>query len=544
MRKVLILFAIAIVIAGWGCGRDSVNAKDASGDSKSDNLIARWHFTGDAQMAADKSALTLKSIGAMPTTRELLQQTIQKLATTPYRVLQHRMTSTNNYSALFQPLLEDLAGTESCGELRGATGQTPEFVLAVHLSDQRAKIWRNNLSTVLAAWTGIPGTNIQIGEFKGWQLKKHLPPNLFRVVQAGEWTVIGLGQNDLPALAATLDQIKKQGRPVAAAKDYWFSAWADWPEVARRWPVAALPFKLPKAQLTLATREDYVRTKIEMTFPEPLNLSVEPWRIPTDSIHDPLRSFTAARGVNPWLKQLKTVKEIAVEPLPSQYYVWAAGGIPFATFAAAPVRDATNYLQRLAPKLVPVANTNLHEHGFGEVKWNSTNSEMTLVGGVPMLSPYLRGMREAGGDFLFGGLFPPVPRKEGFPPELFNLLTSQTNNNLLFYDWEITEERLLQWRNLGILYFIATRQMPGSTNSPAQAWLTAISPKLGNCVTEITVTAPDKLTLTRKSHIGLTGLELTALGRWLDAPGFPFDAAYPSFRSRSGGPAGKSPSPP
>lgn len=543
MRKFLVLFAIAIVLAGWGCGRDSLNAKDASGNSRSDNLIARWHFMGDAQMDADKSAVTLKSISAMPATHELLQQTIQKLATTPYRVLQHKMASTNDYSALFQPLLEDLAGTESFGELRGVSGQTPEFVLAVHLNDERAKIWKNNLSTVLIAWTGIPGTNIQVGEFKGWELKKHQPPNLFRLVQAGEWTVIGLGQNELPTLAATLDQIKKQGRPVAAEKDYWFSAWVDWPEVARRWPVSALPFKLPKAQITLATREDYVRTKIEMAFPEPLALSLDPWQIPTNSIHDPLRSFTAVRGATPWLKQLKTVQELAVEPMPSQFYVWAAAGIPFATFAAAPTRDVTNYLQRLAPRLVPLANTNLHDHGFGEVKWNSTNSEMTLIGGVPMLSPYLRGMREAGGDFLFAGLFPPVPRKEGFPPELFTLLKAQTNSNLLYYDWEITEERLLQWRNLGVLYYLASRQMPGGTNSPAQAWLTAISPKLGNSVTEITVTAPDKLTLIRKSHIGLTGLELTALGRWLDAPGFPLDATYPGLR-RPGGPAGKSPSPP
>jgi hypothetical protein len=151
-------------------------------------------------------------------------------------------------------------------------------------------------------------------------------------------------------------------------------------------------------------------------------------------------------------------------------------------------------------------------------------------------------MREAGGDFLFAGLFPPVPRKEGFPTELLTLLKAQTNSNLLYYDWEITEERLLQWRNLGVLYFLASRQMPGGTNSPAQAWLTAVSPKLGNSVTEITVTAPDKLTLIRKAHIGLTGLELTALGRWLDAPGFPLDANYPSLR-RPGGP-GKSPSPP
>jgi hypothetical protein len=47
-------------------------------------------------------------------------------------------------------------------------------------------------------------------------------------------------------------------------------------------------------------------------------------------------------------------------------------------------------------------------------------------------------------------------------------------------------------------------------------WLKAVSPMLGNTVTEITVTSPKQLTLVRKSHIGFNALELVLLTRWLD----------------------------
>ena len=44
---------------------------------------------------------------------------------------------------------------------------------------------------------------------------------------------------------------------------------------------------------------------------------------------------------------------------------------------------------------------------------------------------------------------------------------------------------------------------------------------LGIAVTEVTQTAPNELSFTRKSAGGLTAIELTALANWLEATNFP-----------------------
>ena len=44
--------------------------------------------------------------------------------------------------------------------------------------------------------------------------------------------------------------------------------------------------------------------------------------------------------------------------------------------------------------------------------------------------------------------------------------------------------------------------------------------KLGNTITDATVDGRE-LTITRKSHLGLSALEIALLTRWLDNPQFP-----------------------
>jgi hypothetical protein len=49
-----------------------------------------------------------------------------------------------------------------------------------------------------------------------------------------------------------------------------------------------------------------------------------------------------------------------------------------------------------------------------------------------------------------------------------------------------------------------------------------VAPQLGNTVTEIKLDNPKELSIARKSHLGMTGYELTLLTRWMDATNFPF----------------------
>ena len=100
--------------------------------------------------------------------------------------------------------------------------------------------------------------------------------------------------------------------------------------------------------------------------------------------------------------------------------------------------------------------------------------------------------------------------------------------NLVYYDWEITQERLLQWRQLKQIWQMITLK-PSASRAPATlAWIDAAAALLGNSVTEISFKNEHELTFVRKSSLGLTGFELVTLAQKLDA-----FIAPPDVRRRS-----------
>jgi hypothetical protein len=109
----------------------------------------------------------------------------------------------------------------------------------------------------------------------------------------------------------------------------------------------------------------------------------------------------------------------------------------------------------------------------------------------------------------------------------------------VYYDWEITEQRLTQWQVLSQLYQMAFDKPLLDTNAVSIRWLNSIKSGLGNTVTEITVTGPRQLTLVRKAPTGLTGFELVMLANWLESPKFPLgDYCLPALTNAPGsGPA-------
>jgi len=297
MRNYLLLVGLIGVTFGAECG-----AAAAIGTAPRPDVVARVHFAGTVRLAADANARNLMDIAALPETRDLREQTLQKLATAPFRFLKDKVANqTNDYASLIRAMLEDLAGAESYVEVRGANDPVPELMLAVRLDENRAEAWRTNLSKILTSWTGIPVSEIQAGGFKGWELKKHDWPNRIRLFRAGDWVLFGWGQNDLLLQADILQRIKDQGRPVEAFKDSRLDAWVDWPSLAPRLPTL-LAVRWPKMKLTVEMRKDdarpegYVRQEMKLKFPEPLGLTLDAWKIPTNTIHNPLTSFTAFRG--------------------------------------------------------------------------------------------------------------------------------------------------------------------------------------------------------------------------------------------------------
>ena len=142
----------------------------------------------------------------------------------------------------------------------------------------------------------------------------------------------------------------------------------------------------------------------------------------------------------------------------------------------------------------------------------------------------MRAIEEAGTEFVLGGFFPPLTRTNAVAAELYAQFLGRPD--VLYYDWEITQERLKQWREMYLLrsFFLMSSYSP--TNAPSQKWLIALEPELGNTITEATLTSPNEVLVTRKSHLGFTGWELVTLMRWLDSTHFPmtFDPAPPFDR--------------
>jgi len=477
------------------------------------DLIAQIHFAGAEKISTGTNSVAFTNLFCSSEAQALREQTLNKLARAPYQFLRSRMSpDAHDEAAHLRPLLDDLLHAEWFLQIRDATNGSPEFALAVCLDKNRTQLWRTNLANILEFWTKLSVEKIH----GGWQMKKHLPPDLIRFVRVGDWIVLGCGQEELPLNDEIFRRVLAEKRPAPVAENCWLSADLDWRRLAR-WFTPPDKFDLPEMQLQVVGSGNNLQMAGKFIFPQPLDLPLEKWRIPTNTIREPFISFTAVRGFAPWLEKQRWVRPFKIEPTPDQVFVWALDQIPFQTFAAVPVPDATNAIRQLGGNLSATLGKDFQHPALGLLTLVTNDNEIAWRG-FPFISPFVQNVREPAGDFLLAGLFPNSPDSGPLPPELFATLAPA---NLVFYHWEITAERLPEVRNLSqfALMFAQCDQLDGK--SAAAKWLDRIGPTLGNAVTTITQTAPDELTFTRKAPGGLIAIEFVALANWLEATNFP-----------------------
>jgi hypothetical protein len=509
----LILFCAGIVLAVASCSL-FCGEKAAAKIMPPHDLIAQIHFAGAEKISADTNSVAFTNLFCSSEAMALREQTLNKLARAPYQFLQKRMTAgAGDETARLRPLLDDLLRAEWFLQIRDATNGSPEFALAVCLDKNRAELWRTNLADVLESWTKLSVEKTR----DGWQMKKHLPPDLIRFVRVGDWVVLGCGQEELPLNDEIARRVRAEKRPTLAKKD-WLSADLDWPRLAR-WFAPLQKFDLPKTQLQAVGSGNNLRLNGKFIFTQPLDLPLEKWRMPTNTIHEPFDSFTATRGFAPWLEKQKWTQMFKIEPTPDQIFIWSLAQIPFQTFAAVPVPDTAKAIRRLGKKLSAVAGTNFDSAVFGLCQLTTNDSEIVLRG-FPFISPFVQNVREPSGDFLLAGLSPNSPDSGPLPPELFAALAP---TNLVFYHWEITAERLPEVRPLSQFALMLAQRNQLDGKSAAAKWLDRIGPTLGDTSTTITQTAPDELTFTRRAPGGLIAIEFVALANWLESTNFPLD---------------------
>ena len=486
-------------------------------------LIARIHFAGAGQISADTNAVAFTNLWCSSEAQALRVQTLNKLSRVPYDWLKQKMlSSTNTGAGQLRPLLDDLLGAEWFLQIGDATNGAPELALAIRLDAGRAQLWQTNLEGVLEGWTMLPVEKNR----NGWELKKHLPPNLVRFVQVGDWVVFGWGQDKLVLNDELVRRVLAEKRPAPAEKDSWLTADVDWPRLARWFP-SINPLDLPETRWQAVGRDGNLHLNGKLIFPHPLTLALEPWRMPTNTIRQPFISFTAARGIAPWLEKQSWAQPYEISPVPNQVFIWALAQMPFMTFAAAPVPDGGAALKELEQKVS--ANTNWQSHFEAPLTIDVTNNQISWLG-LPYIVPGVEALTEPSGDYLFASIFPNGPKSKPLPPELFQLLAQ---SNLVYYHWEITAVRLKMLPQLSQLALMVTHHRQLDEQSAAGKWLARIGPTLGNTVTEVKQTGPNELSFTRKAPAGLTAVELTALANWLEVPDFPgCDLRLPPFKAR------------
>ena len=200
-------------------------------------------------------------------------------------------------------------------------------------------------------------------------------------------------------------------------------------------------------------------------------------------------------------------------------------GLPAFHFFAAPSGEASNQLRVVSEFLLKNVNplialfpntTNAPMGAFEQ----APDSSLLRWRGLPYIAPNLDLTSVGGNLFITGGLFRNTLTNRPAPAELFQQF--QTDTNLVFYDWETTqpcEFGLIQMFQAGRLVFGRARL--SLTNNAALPWLVAISPKLGNAGTSLRRVDANRLTFSRTSTLGLTGLEISLLADWLESPAFP-----------------------
>jgi hypothetical protein len=457
-----------------------------------ETFLVQAHFAGVQALQKMAAGSRLLKAEALPSARQWQEDVAAKVALLGPGVFNLGLAT--NAAPQLRPLVNDWWQYGGLLEIKGAAGQRQTLV-ALRLPAERRGAWKQTLDALQTA----PGAKLACSE-------------------EGSWLVAAGGPQAAAAVKQCVAQIKA-GKAPALPAETWLHARFNGQALA---PALGLPVEAdwPEVELEFSSKGEDVRVQGTLQFARPVAWKPEPWRVPRPLIREPLVSFTAANGVAPWLSKTRWFQGLELKSAPNQVYGWSQSGMPLLVQAAARLDDATNTVTRLANKLPPVAYQIIGGSKVGDFFWVSNRAEL-LWQGLPLMSPLLKATRTPEGEFVWVQMFPAPATSTNPPPELFAQVSNRPN--LVYYSWEITEQRLNSWRQWFQLLplFSHVRQVPA--NLPGQTWLQAAAPLLGNTVTEITFVSPQKMNFVRRGPVGLTGLELNLLARALDLWGQPPD---------------------
>jgi hypothetical protein len=448
------------------------------------DLIAQIYFAGSQKISASPHADAFTVEFASPEALALRRQTADKLAGWLSGWLQpNAVAAVPNGPAKLRPLFDDLQRSEFLLEIRAAVGGQPEAAIAIKLDPARAQLWQANLKPFFAAAT-----------FK----------------TTGDWLIF----DSNPALLGLGAKVaQKLTTPPAAP----FTLDVNWPRLAQ-WHPKLKELGLPETQFTVTAPDNSPCVNGKFYFPQDLTLNLEPWKMPTNTMHAPFNSFIAARGFSSWFQSQAWAKPCQISPAPNQLFVWSQSPMPFATYAAVPVPNAQTAISQAYGRLSSALG---EADARGELMtpakpvMSATDINVT---GVPFMAPRFKPVTEPGGQFLFAELFPNTPAGLPLPAGLTQRLATK---NLVYYNWENTATRIPQLLQINQLCLMLSLHKQLDGRSAGFRWMQKAAAIPGTMETGITQTMPSEFTFLRQGPGVFTAMELFTLASWLEAPNFP-----------------------
>lgn len=507
---------VAVGLLCSGCGKADAPASRPTSSASATNAappLLKFHWVGKKQIVAANVATNFLALWNLPESARLEEQTLDKLAAAPWRLWATNVAVSNAPTAQLRPLLADLVQEEFYLEAQAGSNQSADWLLAVKLPAERVPVWQTNLSQVLASL--FPGTAAS-GSGSDFRFQTADFSLDFRL--SGAWTLLAFGAapertaglllaTNLPAFAPGSNQWIAAEVDLACLQQYL--GWNRNP-----------PAPLPRLTLSLVGDQSDIRTTADLFFANPWRGDLDAWNIPTNLIYDPLIAFSAVRSVPAlWAAISGDSQGSKMGKLPPQLVTWANAGYPLQTFFTIPTAASSNDLavvwDWLQHRQSYVALSNFP----GRFAF-PTNPPAITMEGVPFMSAYLAGSNTVVGEFLVGGLVPPIIRtNRPIPVALLAQLSAKPD--LVYYDWEITGPRIEAWVYIGQTFRLLFNKAQLPPNSTGFAWLKKVLLHAGNSATAANLIAPDHLRVSRVSTFGLTGLELHGLVDWLEAPDFP-----------------------
>lgn len=497
----------------------SLAAAIASPKTAAEDAVAvQYHFAGAADLSGDTNFETATRIFRSPTSADFKTLVLNRLARVFWNGLQ--FDPGGKSVEVLRPMLDDLLQVESVASF-GASQDNLSFVLAARLDKKRAQVWQQNLQAAMRG-KGAPFTTEGFSGSR-WD-------NAFWMIQTPDWVVVGRGDGLASVRTDYLQQLQKTGRPWPALKDTWLQAVIDWPLLTAGNPAPFIPLKPARTTVDMTASGGRFHITAYLSYPDAVSWTAQPWRVPKDLVREPLISFTATQGVEPYLQLDDTFSRLATDPFTNQFFCWAQREMPFQSYMAWPVNGAASVLKDLGTKGLAIVNPILERQDHSRLKWLGAASEI-VWNKSPLMGPFLRVAPGKEGDYLLAGLFLAEEKNPPVPDDLWAQF--ENRSDVVYYNWELTGIRVHQWR----LFCQVMPLLPpvsGHDSSPVagqksapplvavENWLAALEFALGNTVTEVTRTAPDELTVVRSAPFVFTGLELVWLSHWLaDVPAGP-----------------------